>query len=429
VAASKERAEGIARAFGNYKLKAAPASSVEDAVLRLKERVFDMVIAESQLDKNVSGTTFLAQTRKRLPLMQRVLIETSPLQISVHSLVNEVAPNAIFSGSVDTGKVWEMLGGGARGEGSRRRAGSFRGTAQALPYDERSELEKMEFITESSVAFNGMVEDPNLVLPVLPEIAVKVRQLMTNEKNTFETVADLVEKEQGMSARILQVANCPIYAGLERIRSLQQAVGRLGLRETRNILQAVVAQNLFRTEVRGLQEVMRGLWLHSICTAYGNEIIAQRLGIPDSSDYFMMGLLHDIGKLLILHLTVVGQREGRWTERQITEDAVRKLMAMRHHDLGARLLEKWTYPVSFQEVVLLHNDDAHIDRRSEPVVVTYFSNLLTRKAGFSLVPYEEDLMTRDGLADALNMSPQARADIEQTLGKTTESIKQSCFAE
>jgi len=414
VAASKEKAEGIARALGAYRLKATPASSVEDAVLRLKERAFDMVIAESQLDKNVSGATFLARTRKRLPLMQRVLIETSPLQIS---------------GSVDAGKVWEMLGGDARGEGSRQRASSSKRATAELPYDERSELGKLEFITETSVAFNGMMEDPNLVLPVLPEIAIKVRQLMTNEKNTFETVAYLVEKEQGMAARILQVANSPIYAGLERIRSLQQAVGRLGLRETRNILQAVVAQNLFRTEVKSLREMMKGLWLHSLCTAYGNEIIAQRLGVPDSSDYFMMGLLHDIGKLLILHLTVVGQREGRWTERQITEDAVRKLMAMRHHDLGTRLLEKWTYPVSFQEVVLLHNDDAHVDRRSEPVVVTYFSNLLTRKSGFSLVPHEEDLLTKESLADALNMSPEARADIEEILEKTTRSIKESCFAE
>ena len=294
---------------------------------------------------------------------------------------------------------------------------------------EISELRRLHFITKASSTLNSMVEDPNLVLPVLPEIADQVRKVMGNELNDFDAVAELVETEQGMSARILQVANSPIYAGLERIKSIQQAIGRLGIRETRNILMAVVVQHLFSTNVRQLREMMKRLWLHSIATAYSNEMICQELGVKDSEDFFMMGLLHDIGKLLIIHLLQVGIEKGEWRESDITEDTVNQIMTIRHNDLGARLLEKWQYPGSFREVVRLHDDTTNIHFRSEAVLVTYFSNLLTRKVNFSLLPYEGDPLSDRTLANALNMPPKRREEFERTIKEITSKIQRSCFAE
>jgi putative nucleotidyltransferase with HDIG domain len=174
---------------------------------------------------------------------------------------------------------------------------------------------------------------------------------------------------------------------------------------------------------------MKNLWLHSICTAYSNEIIAHTLQMENSEDIFMMGLLHDIGKLLVMHLIETGRRRGAWGDRVATEAVVRKLMAMRHHDLGARLLEKWHYPVAFQDVVRLHDDDANIHTRAEHVIVTYYSNVLTRKLGFSLVPYEGNPLSNRQLAEALNMDPEIRDDLEDSMKTITDRIQKSCFAE
>jgi HD-like signal output (HDOD) protein len=412
-----------------FNIESVVAVSFSDAILRLKTNAFEMIIVESVLDSNANGLSFLAETHKRLPAMLRVVLETAPIQISSHALINDVAPCAIFTEKIDGKRIAELLGPRIIGPAV---------VEQEVPDSPRpmllTESEKLDFITDISIELNSLVESPNIVLPVLPELAQKVRLLMADDSCSFETVADLVELEAGMSARILQVANSPIYAGLERIRNLQQAVGRLGLRETLNIVQAVIAQNLFSSQAREFQHLLKDLWIHSICTAYSNENIAQKLNIENSKDFFMMGLLHDVGKLLILHLLEIGRKQGLWGKRPLTEDIIRKILIMRHHDLGAHLLRLWTYPYSFQEVIRLHDDDANIHVRSEAVIVTYFSNLLTRKLGFSLVPYHPDLIHGDllenqRLADALNMSPEMRLELEASLREITARISKSCFAQ
>ncbi|HNY26199.1 MAG TPA: response regulator [Candidatus Sumerlaeota bacterium] len=426
----ENEARRIANSLIKYDVTAVAASSVDNAILRLKEQPFDMVIAESKLGKS-SGLTFLAQAHRYLPTMQRVVIETAPLEITTNALVNEVAPSAIFPGTIDPEKVRQLLNQAF----SRLAVPTSQPRVLSRPAAPvgrlgaaMDETEKIASVMEISMALTNLIENPNISLPILPEVAMRVREVIEDDQQSFAAIAEIVETEQGMASRILQVANSPIYAGLERIKNLQQAVSRLGLRETRNIIQAVISQNLFRTEHRHMVEIMRQLWLHSITTAYANEMIAQRLQIPESSDYFMMGLLHDIGKLLIIHLACEGEKKGLWkSPNSVSEGVIRRVFAMRHNDLGARLLEKWNYPASFQTVVRLHNDRYEIEQRHESVVVTYISNLLTRKLGFSLLPYDNEEELRHAMLDALNMTEMMGFEFENDVRLTTEKIKGSCF--
>lgn len=409
--------------MNKHGVEAYVAHGLGEAVLRLKEHPFDVLLLESDVINQASGLNFAIEARKHLPNMMRIVYETKPLQVDLVKLVNELAPRTIFKEKVDVNELTHLLEE-KRGEPVKPKQ------EEKKPVNVDQEiLERLNFVTRISVELNSMIEEPNISLPVLPEIADKVRNIMSQESYTFESVAEFVEVEQGMSARILQVANSAIYAGKERIYNLQQAVGRLGLRETRNILQAVIAENLFNTDSRQLEEVMKSLWLHSICCAYCNEIIAQTLEIENSDDYFMMGLLHDLGKLLILHLIEQGRKEKRWGDQRVTLDVVKSIMAMRHHDMGARLLQKWHYPMAFQEVVRLHNDDDTIHTRTEPVVVTYASNLFTRKLGIGIVEYDgNDPFQNRLLIRALNLEPKQAEEIERILQEVTTRIRKSCFA-
>lgn len=274
-----------------------------------------------------------------------------------------------------------------------------------------------------------MIEQPGVQLPALPQVATEVRKLLAKDDVSFEQIAEVVSVDPSMSARILEVANSPMYAGIEKTRNLQQAVSRIGMRETRNILQAVSAENLFTaTKDKRINTLMTKLWMHSLACAYSNEILAQDLFIEESSDFFMMGLLHDIGKLVILHLIQEGYDKKIWTKKNITDDLIDELFEKRHNVMGARLLMKWDYDKSFLDVVFFHNDDDQKVRfYDEPIVVTFFSNLLTRKMGFSLLPYpeNEDPLSGHEIAQALNMSPDVRERIETRLHETVQKIKQS----
>ncbi len=296
----------------------------------------------------------------------------------------------------------------------------------ARPEVERgTQLRILNFIATFSNELNNMLEDPDLVLPVESSVALQLRQVLNQKNVSFEDVAQIVSHDPALAARVLQVANSSIYASLERARNLKQAVSRLGLLEVCNILNAIVTRDLFKPPSKHLEQVMHKLWLHSISTAYINQLVVRHLNLPAGPDFFMMGLLHDIGKLLILHLVNQGEKSGRWKEGEVSEDILIPFFSMRHHDLGTRLLQNWDYPEAFQKVVRLHNDDRNIRNYDESVVVTFFSNLLTRKLGFSLVPYVGDPLTNSGLVTALNLSRRTINDIELAVLEIIENIRQS----
>ncbi|MFW6255751.1 MAG: HDOD domain-containing protein [Candidatus Sumerlaeota bacterium] len=291
------------------------------------------------------------------------------------------------------------------------------------------DLMQDDMVAEVARVLDLLLEEPDVRLPVLPQVANEVRKLLAKEDVSFEQIAEVVAIDPSMSARILEVANSPLYGGKERIRNLQQAVSRIGMRETRNILLAVSVENLFAVgDDKRMNVLMTKLWMHSLACAYANEIMAKDLYIEESSDFFMMGLLHDIGKLLIIHLIQQGYERKIWTRKNITDEMLDELLETRHNILGARVMIKWEYDKSFQDVVFYHNDDdSKVCQHEEPVVVAYYSNLLTRKMGFSLKEYPKDRDPLGGhdIAQALNMSPDVRDRVEKSLRETVDKIRES----
>ncbi|HBF33007.1 TPA: hypothetical protein DDW35_00450 [Candidatus Sumerlaeota bacterium] len=301
-----------------------------------------------------------------------------------------------------------------------------------MPPYENKKLE-MDYMAKDEPAemirlLDLLFEEPDIRLPVLPQVADEVRKLLATDNATFTRIADTVSMDPGMSARILEIANSPLYAGVERIKNLQQAVSRIGMRETRNILLAVSAENLFAAGDKRLMFLMAKLWMHSLACAYSNEIMARDLCIEESKDFFMMGLLHDIGKIMIIHLLQQGLERKIFTKKYLTDDMIDIMFERRHNVLGARLLNKWGYDKIFQDVVYLHDDDpSKVRFYHEATVVTFFSNLMTRKMGFGLLPYpaDTDPLQHHEVAQALNMDEAARTRIKLELGETLKKVKES----
>lgn len=463
-----ETGEGIGNALRRAGLEAIAARDTADALKKMGLNAFDMIVAETHLGDS-SGLDFMAEARNQMPMAVRVLIENRPIDMDRRRLVNRIGPHAIFTDpptAEDIGRLLALEGPVSQAaysatamaridtEKMRQRVRQLEtenrilGREVELLQREKERLRKAKSIqpapeqkpaavdefhvsrTAGAVlrAVDQLMQEPEIVLPVLPAVGLEVQRMVADDKCSFEELAHRVELEQGMASRLLQVANSPMYAGLERIHNLQQAVSRLGLRETRNILQAVVAENLFRTRDRSLARLMAQLWMHSLCTAYANESIARTLEIANSDDYFMLGLLHDIGKLLVLKIVAQLRAKGQLARADVTDEIIRGLMDASHHEFGVRLLERWLYSATFRSVVAHHNDDKNIANHDEPVVVTYFANLLTRKVGFSLVPYREGQLENSELAEALNITTGTRLLMEKQLEALVKQIQGSYFA-
>jgi putative nucleotidyltransferase with HDIG domain len=196
------------------------------------------------------------------------------------------------------------------------------------------------------------------------------------------------------------MANSAAFAAMQEITTVNDAVIRMGTGPVRNVVLAVCfTSRLQGANVYGTQG--RELMDHAIGTAYLARLVAERLG-EDADEAFMCGLLHDLGKLLLLKLSRDFVKHGAPTP---SEDEIETAYKERHPEIGAQLLRQWQLPAALEHPVRFHHDpNACPDHKGQATVV-YVANRLAHRYGFGCAAESENLLedaicTKVGLNDA-----------------------------
>src|SRR5690554_80920 len=144
------------------------------------------------------------------------------------------------------------------------------------------------------------LEKGKLVLPTLPEVALKVREVANNPEVSANQLAEVISTDAALSARLVKVANSPLYRGRIEIESVQTAVSRLGIPLVRNLITSLVMEQMFLPPNKRLEKRMRDLWQHSIEVAAASQVIASKHPHIPNDEALLAGLIHEIGALPIL---------------------------------------------------------------------------------------------------------------------------------
>ena len=215
--------------------------------------------------------------------------------------------------------------------------------------------------------------------PVMPQVVREMQTVIKQPKSTPEDLAQVIEKDPTISLRLISVANSAVYRGITEIRNVKSAIPRLGLKETLNIVQTIANKSLYETENVKYKILMDKLWVHSLACAYGSKLIAQTLKLDDLEKYFLMGLIHDIGKTLLLKaFSEVSKGQS------LSMDAIEANIQEAHIGLGSMLLKRWGFDAEFTNVITHHEDEEYSPDTVKEILVVHLSNMLTRNIGFSL---------------------------------------------
>jgi HD-like signal output (HDOD) protein len=158
-------------------------------------------------------------------------------------------------------------------------------------------------MTEQEAFYNELLadlENGSLVLPTLPEVALRVRDVVDDPDATAAQLADIIITDAALSARLLKVANSPLYRGRVAIDNIQMAVSRLGLSLVRNLVTSLVMEQMFQATSNRLDTRLRELWEHSTEVSAICQVIASKHRGLKVDEAMLAGLIHDIGKLPIL---------------------------------------------------------------------------------------------------------------------------------
>jgi putative nucleotidyltransferase with HDIG domain len=222
-------------------------------------------------------------------------------------------------------------------------------------------------------------------LPVLPEAAAQVRAIMARDGGAREIVG-VIEREPALAAEVLRYANSIAYAGLREITDLQQAVMRLGLGAVEQTVLALSARNAFQATDKTQERLYRTLWQHSITAALAARRLAPRSANFSAETVFLAGLLHDIGKLVVLRCLATMRRRdpGRYT---FEERTVLEFFEALHCRAGVELAEAWNLPVEIRDVIGRHHEPELSGPANVLVAIVQLADLVAAKLGATLRPY------------------------------------------
>ena len=219
-----------------------------------------------------------------------------------------------------------------------------------------------------------------LELPLLPTVAMQVVTLCSDEECGSAELAAILKQDPALSANVLRIVNSSAYAPEEPIVSLQQAASRLGTGALRRIAVAVSVQGtLFRT--RGFERDLEAIWKHSTATgAWAQELARLRRRNVESA--FLIGLLHDVGRPVVLH-ALCEAASGELSKSELAElgyPAFAPLCDSYHAEIGARTLSHWGLPDSIHIAVAHHHDPMKCEDQREWACFAFLADRLAQNS-------------------------------------------------
>lgn len=194
-------------------------------------------------------------------------------------------------------------------------------------------------------------------LPVLPEIARKLVTLVDQPDPDVSEVANLIQKDPAITAKVLKLINSGYYTLRKEVISVRQAVILLGMEQVRNLVVTTVTVNHFPEKPNARIKLI-DFWNHSLGVATIAQSLGEKFGFDNISDLYLSALLHDIGKIIIQHyypLDMVRIFRKIDEEQVPMVDAERMVLGFDHADIGGHMMAKWNFPRAIQEAIAHHH--------------------------------------------------------------------------
>ena len=203
-------------------------------------------------------------------------------------------------------------------------------------------------ITKESILDD--LENDRLPLPTLPEVAIKVRETVDDEDASITDVAQIIETDAALSARIIQVANSAMYRGLSAAENVQNATMRMGLNTVKNLTTSLVMKQLFQATHPVVDHFLRNAWKQSTDVAALSAMIAKNYTNLEADSALLAGLTHSIGLSPIL---VKAESDPNLLN---DGQALEKLLNELYPAVGSEILKRWDFSEHMVKVPAEHLD-------------------------------------------------------------------------
>lgn len=271
-------------------------------------------------------------------------------------------------------------------------------------------------------------------LPTLPGVAMSLMDLTLAEDSSIQKIAELIETDPSIAARVLRVANSPIYGRPKRVSSIRRAIVVLGLNPLRELVLAVaVVQSLKVAGKSNKNEYLfpnPDFWRHSLAVGWTAKAICEEVRYPDPDKGFLAGLLHDVG-IVALNLQLGARYSKPYKEFVVGGKAPlssfeKDTFGIDHAGAGKILLSRWHFPDTLAKAIGDHHSaDAGPDLDAESArlgrILALADNFASHQ-GFTMDRMLDPPQLKDSLVQQVGLPPRDLGRLGHGLVKTVSKI-------
>lgn len=259
-------------------------------------------------------------------------------------------------------------------------------------------------------------------LPPMPKIIAKAREIMDNPRSGFKEIAEVIEADQAIAAKVLQVANSAYYGLSGMVSSIHQATVVLGHKTLEQLITMVSANSLLGSHLKGYRLGAGTLWQHSLAVAMCSRLIAKDRAPSLENDAFSVGLIHDAGKLVLDRYVIKlkNQIDQVLQTGATFLDAEKRMLGFDHTELASGLCTKWKLPDNHVKAVRFHHDPTSSDGNQLAYIV-HIANQIAHQTGIGNIA-DSALYGLD--PEVLSFLSLDEEDIDTYLQATIEAVDQ-----
>ncbi len=196
-------------------------------------------------------------------------------------------------------------------------------------------------------------------LPSLPSVAAEILALKREDKLSINQMLPTIERDPPLALKLLKMANSAYYGRRYKVDSLKQAIVTIGLNDlTYLVLSFSIIKSFIMDGGQTFWIDWTQYWRHSIACAFFSQAIAKKWNLSLPANPYTMGLLHDIGKLVLFRLDqrlFMRSLEMIKKEGVSSIEAENELFGIDHTIAGKWLTETWDMPATIQAAIGYHH--------------------------------------------------------------------------
>jgi putative nucleotidyltransferase with HDIG domain len=261
---------------------------------------------------------------------------------------------------------------------------------------------------------NKLIESGSLNLPVYNPVVLQLQEVLSKHSQNVDEVERLLVMDQSLAAEILRAANSPFYCGLSPIRTVRNAIVRLGMKPIQHLIVLASEQEKYQANDADVDTMLKELWRHASTTALAAQWLANRLHSANvEEECFLGGLMHDIGKLIILRaIDKIKKTEG--DQFFLPPELLEEILRTAHCELGFKLLQEWNLPEIYCRIARDHHADG-ISSADIPLAIVRLANESTKRLGVDLNANPGIVLAATPEASLLKTSEILLAELEVML--------------